>query len=496
MKRSLEFIFSLIGALLSFGVCLAVLRVWQGPCGNDIYYYALQTKALTLTGLQLFSDASPVYRVLFFINKAVNNPVLSVQILSSFSIAAIYFCFLAISFRRGPSLYKIAAAAIAVFNPAVFYLLLEFTKSSFALALFFIAWLLLTNKDNSVRFKFVSPPAMLRGLAGLLFLGLSAFSHRLMLALFLCFVIHTLAVFYKEHIARHTINLKIIIPAAIFSLVFGGAIFFFLRGMIADRFSLFSLSAPMHRMTQFVKGNLLLGEKIFYVFTQLAVFFFVPAIIIMRRQFLRSEVIFAALAWLFLFPFLQFSWDEIGFRLLILAPLLLAPWLISLKLKYSRAASIVFFAASIAFSAESVKNLSLVKGPDYRDYEKTFASIETQVSGRRLIAHRGLAGYLWYEKGIRSENFIPASDNEKYLRLVYAFSPDILNAYLEPDDPPPVQINRTYTLMEEYIWQRFYQERQDLRFLKSELNPFLPRPVSAFAINEAVSLKLSPGSDF
>ena len=126
---------------------------------------------------------------------------------------------------------------------------------------------------------------------------------------------------------------------------------------------------------------------------------------------------------------------------------------------------------------------------------KSFKSIETLAHGRRLIVHRGLAGFLWYEKGIRSENFLPAEEPAKYLRLVYAFSPDILEFYAEPGDPPPVQINKTYMLIEEYIWQRFYHDRRELHFLKSELNPFLPRPASAFLINEKISQVLSLVSD-
>jgi hypothetical protein len=286
--------------------------------------------------------------------------------------------------------------------------------------------------------------------------------------------------------------------------------------MIAERLSIIRADAPLGRMTQFIRSSLLPGEHVFYVVIQVAVFFLVPAVVIIRRQFYRRgtsaqlglggrfkpEVIFAAVAWLFLFPFLQFGWNEVGFRLLILSSLMLGPWLISLNPKIpgdknitARVAAIVFFAASIWFTTESVLNLAAEKGPDYRALNKDFASIEDHVKNRRLIAHRGLAGFLWYEKGIRSENFLPVDKPEKYLRLVYAFSPDILEFYLEPGDPLPIPINRTYMLIEEYIWQRFYMDRQDLYFLQSELNPFLPRPVTAFAINEDVAAMLSPISD-
>jgi hypothetical protein len=501
MKCS-KYIIPLAGAGISFCVNLIVLRVWQGPCGFDVYYYALQTRALAVTGGQLFSDHSPVYRVLYLVNCLLQNPVLSVQVLSCFSIAVLYSCLLVISFRKGFSFYKTAAATIVVFNPGTFYLLLEFTKNSFAFALFFLAWVLLTNQENRIFFNFGKIPSAIRSLFGLLFLGLSAFSHRLMLALFLCFVVQGVIMHLWPRIkvrrkgAGQPGNiLKIIIPAVIIVLLIAGAAGIYLWDMIVERLSIISLNAPLYRITQFIRGSLLPGEHAFYIIIQLAVFFLVPAVIVIRRQFFRPEVIFAAVSWLFLFPFFQFSWDGIGFRLLILAPLMLGPWLINLNVKFPRITAFVLFTASILFTFESALNLAAVNGPDYRTFHEDFASIEDHVENRRLIAHRGLAGFLWYEKGIRSENFLPAEETEKYLRLVYAFSPDILEFYLEPNDPPPVPINKTYMLIEEYIWQRFYRDRRDLYFLQSELNPFLPRPVTAFAIDEKVSALLSPVSD-
>jgi hypothetical protein len=195
--------------------------------------------------------------------------------------------------------------------------------------------------------------------------------------------------------------------------------------MIIERLSIIDLSAPLHRMTQLIRGSLLTGEHIFYIAIQILVFFLVPVIVIKQRQFFQSEAVFAAVSWLFLFPFLYFSWNEIGFRLLILAPVMLGPWLINLKVKFPKTAAAVFFCASILFTVESTVHLASAKGPNYSAFRESFSSIETYAEGRRLVVHRGLAGFLWYEKGIRSENFLPVTETPKYLRLVYAFSPDI-----------------------------------------------------------------------
>jgi hypothetical protein len=511
-RRYFKLIVSFVGACVSFWVNLIILRPWQGPCGIDVYYYALQTKALAVTGKQLFVDRSPVYAALSLINSLLRDPVLSVQVLSSINIAVIYFCLLIISFRVGFSLYKIAAATLVVFNPATFYLLLEFAKNSFAFAFFFLAWVLLTDNGNSISINYKGINSIVRSLTGILFLVLSFFSHRMMIALFLCFVVHGVLVKYclirilnhgvsrrkekKDDQQLRDLRGKIpIVPAFVIVFVATVAAGFYLWDMIAERLSVISLGAPLHRMTQFIRGSLLPGEHVFYIVIQTAVFFLVPVIVVIRKQYLRPLVVFAAVAWLFVFPFLKFNWDGVGFRLLILAPLMLGPWLINLKVKFPKITAIVLFAASICFTFESALNLAAAKGPDYKSFHAEFASIEGLAKNRRIIAHRGLAGFLWYEKGIRSEYFLPTDKAEKYLRIVYAFSPDILELYLEPGDPPPIQINKNYTLIEEYIWQRFYQDRRDLFFLQYWLNPFLPRPATAFTINEKTAAMLSPVSD-
>jgi len=497
MRRRVKYGISLAAAAFSFCVCLVVLKVWRGPCGFDVYYYALQIKALSLTGDLLFIDHSPVYGALYLVNLVLKNPVLSVQVLSAFNIAAIFFCLLMTSFRGGASFYKIATALIAVFNPATFYLLLEFAKNSFALAFFFFAWLLLTGEDNSLSFNFKNRNrlSITRFFLGLIFLAVSLFSHRLMLALFLCFLLHRTLIFLKPRVIKTKQSKKIAVLFITISALIIAVVFFFLRNMIIERVSIISLSAPVHRITQLFSANLLLGERVFYIAIQIAAFLLIPVVVIKDRLFFKPELAFAAVGWLFLFPFLSFSWDGLGFRLLILAPLMLAPWLMKIKPRFPKVAALIFIIASLYFSVESALNLAVVKGPDYQAFKETFQSIETQVRGRRVIAHRGLSLFLWYEKGIRSENFLPAADEDKYLRLVYAFSPDILESYVRIGESPPVAINKTYTLIEENIWQRFYQDRGDLHFLKSELNPYLPRPISGFTINEEVAAVLSPVSE-
>jgi hypothetical protein len=498
--RFRRFTIPLAGALFSFAVFLLVLRVWEGASGYDVYYYALQTKALDLHGELLFFDSSLVYYALYLINRLIGNPVFSVQLLSSLNMALIYYCLLEMSLRGGFSWYKTAAASIAVFNPASFNLLLEFTKNSFALALFFLSLVLLipaarpgtgaaVKTGGGNFFRSLIPPLSARTIFGLL-AGLGAvFSHRLILMLgalfFLCRAAGPWATRLPgvKEAARVPRRLAAAIGGvllALLALILWGKFF-------ANRMPPPDIEAPFRRLLELSSRRLWIGERIFYPLLEISLFFLIPRTLI-RRPFAPASI-FGFLAWLFVFPFLRFSWDGLGFRLLIMAPLFAAPWLMERDLKsFSRPAALLFAAGCVFFIFTGARDFARHKGPDYARYERELESLETLAAGRRIIAHRGLAGFLWFEKGIRSENFIPpAEETGRYLRLVYFLSPETFEPYIHSGEKRPVALGGGYTLIEEHIWQRFYQDRRDLQFLKSELNPFLPRPASGFSINERIA---------
>ncbi len=484
-----------VGAICSFCIFLVVLKVWNGPCGYDIFYYALQIRALSEAGALLFSDHSLVYGFLFLVNRIVKNPILTTRIVSSLSISAVYVCLLFISFRKGFSWYKVAAASIAVFNPATFYLLLEFTKNSFALALFFLAYLLLSNDDGRIRIDLKNRSRAVKSILGIIFLILTFFSHRIMFILIFFLIIHNTAAYLWQGIKESQYRKRIIIIGSV--CVGIGLIVFLLItwNRISDRLPYFNITEPYHRIIQLSSNQLLPGERIFYLLTQISLFFLIPFITVKYKQLLNPVSVFAYMGWLFVFPFLAFSWDEIGFRLLILAPVITAPWVMQLKFPIiNTVVGILFLVGCILFTLESAQNLADVKGPDYQSYAEEFENIEDLVRGRRVIAHRGLAGFLWYEKGIWSENFTPRTEQDSYLRIVFAFAPEIFDVYVNEGEPYPIALNSRYTLMEEYLWQRFYRDRGDLYFLTSELNPWQPRPQSGFIINRKIAELLSPVS--
>ncbi|MDR1211390.1 MAG: hypothetical protein LBK40_04065, partial [Spirochaetaceae bacterium] len=289
MRRRRDAVFAAVSAsILGVIVFLVVQRVWQGPSGFDIYYYALQTRAKALGGL-LFFDRSLVYGTLSLLDRLVQNPVLSSQILSALSMGTIYGCLVAISFRRGPALYTCAVASIAVFNPAAFYQLLEFTKNNFSLAFFFIAYTALTNRDG--RFNPPGKTPVLRLAAGLLCLAVSVLSHRMMLAvaglfaaqalapaLLRCFVPALLPALRRK---RGQSNGKeeqpgkggqsfagriLLCCGLALTLIAGLAL---VKTGLLERLDAFSPAAPLNRLRELGGARLLPGERVFYLFLQI-----------------------------------------------------------------------------------------------------------------------------------------------------------------------------------------------------------------------------------
>jgi hypothetical protein len=387
----------------------------------------------------------------------------------------------------------VGVVTLAVCNPAVFYLQYEFAKNTFALALLLLGLLLMTRPEAD---EPVSRGSVIWYAAGIVTLILAALSHRITALVAGLFVMHLsagrlLPLVRKNATARH-VGVVVAILAAIGVVIAAVASW----SQFNDRLADLAWAAPVMRIQAMAGSRLSWGERLFYLSLQIVVPVLVPVILIRKWRPWDSGTLFAIVGWVFVFPFLGFSWDGIGFRLLILAPIFVGLWLCAREPgRMGRTLGIVAIVVALGFTTETAVRMNSSKGPDYALLARQMTGITDLARGRRLVAHRGLAGYLWYEHGIWTENFTPATgDADRYSRIVYGFTPEILDRYLDPEDAPAVKLPGPYTLVAEVVWQRFYAERRDLSFLKSELNPWLPRPVSGFAINTEAAAALSPVS--
>jgi hypothetical protein len=170
-------------------------------------------------------------------------------------------------------------------------------------------------------------------------------------------------------------------------------------------------------------------------------------------------------------PGLPFSFDELSWRLLVMGFVPLALALAALK--PSPAVALAASAALVAVGATNVESHGR-RGPDYGAWEAHLATIRDAVPpDHRLVAHRGLCGFLWAEGGRRCTNFEPEPPLDEVWRVVYGFSAASLDGYGEP-----VPLPSGYLLLPEEDWQAFRAAKGDAYPLAFDpRNPFRPAPV-------------------
>lgn len=509
---------------INTALSLIVLRTGAGPHGNDIYYYALQTRALATTGELLFFDRSPVYRVLLWTNALIGDPLVSVQVLAALTggVCAAGLTALALMPRAiGPRAdrtsglaLRLAVVAAALWNPAFFMLQLEFTKNLFALACMLVGLAILA----SAGLRFPS----LRTVLGPAMLVLAATSHRLVAAIVLAIALHWVTRIVVPRLSKRRVAVVAVVVAAALAAAVGLA---FAWSRYHDRFDAVRLGAFFRRLRSIGEADLLPSDRLWYFGLSLLVPIGVPLVLLGHRRWRSAGGVFWLAAWACCVPVLSFDWDGLSFRLLLLAPLLLALGILwsddfgpvpavtqtaraskqaaasakkaAVPNRRRQIAAVALALVALASLGEGLARFATNKGPDYRAFAGVFADLPAAAAGRRVVAHRGLAGYLWYELGIWAENFTPTEQIERYDRLVYAFRPELLQRYLPDDAQPGVLdrfVTRDYLLAPEPLWQAFYRDHRHLTLLRSELNPYQARPATGFRINPSTARALSPVS--
>jgi hypothetical protein len=112
--------------------------------------------------------------------------------------------------------------------------------------------------------------------------------------------------------------------------------------------------------------------------------------------------------------------------------------------------------------------------PDYEAWSRALPTLTQRVPvGDRVIAHRGVCGFVWAEGGRICENFQPPPPHEGWWRVVYGMG----EARLAPYSERPVPLLPAYSLVREVEYQRFRAEHvARFRLLSTDLNPFTTRP--------------------
>jgi hypothetical protein len=172
-------------------------------------------------------------------------------------------------------------------------------------------------------------------------------------------------------------------------------------------------------------------------------------------------------------PFLPFGWEQTSWRLILLgfvgagifAGFLAARfgWLVP---------ALVGLVGTLTLPGSAADQAR--REPDYALWAQYLPVLQATVpAGERVIAHRGLCGFVWAEGGRICENFQPPSPHEGWWRIVYGMGAQRLSPY----SPSPVPLAPAYTLVPESDYQEFRADHVGkFRLLSTDLNPWTPRP--------------------
>lgn len=190
-----------------------------------------------------------------------------------------------------------------------------------------------------------------------------------------------------------------------------------------------------------------------------------------------------ALALVCLAPGLPFAYDHTSWRLMLMGFLPLG--LLLAVLSAGRAGPVIcaLLAAVGLWGAATLPPVHAARSPDYLAWEAVLPELQATVApDERVVAHRGLCGWIYAVAERPCESFLPEDPEAGWWRVAYGFSAERLAPWRGPEDPAPVALIPGYSLVPEPAWRRFV-EAEGARFTltRDERNPHEPRPGFVYA---------------
>jgi len=169
-------------------------------------------------------------------------------------------------------------------------------------------------------------------------------------------------------------------------------------------------------------------------------------------------------------PGLPFGFDGVAWRLMVMGFVPLA-WVLA-ALRPGPGVALALALGAVGVGAANVAS-HRQRGPDYAAWGDMLPIVQATVGvDERLVAHRGLCGFLWAQGERPCENFEPAGDLSGVWRVTYGFSEQALAPY-----GPSVPLRRGYRLIREPAWQAFRAEQgQRFPLAFDPRNPYRPPP--------------------
>jgi hypothetical protein len=174
-------------------------------------------------------------------------------------------------------------------------------------------------------------------------------------------------------------------------------------------------------------------------------------------------------------PGLPFGWDLTSWRLVLMGFIPLGACAAMLA---ERTAFLAVPIAVVAVAqAPSAAEHQAQREPDYAAWRPYIEVIQATVPpSDRVVAHRGLCGFVWAAGDRVCENFQPQGDLDGWWRIGFGMGAQRLDPYCET-----VPLLAGYTLVPETCWQAFRADHVDqFSLLKDPRNPFEPRPAFVY----------------
>jgi hypothetical protein len=181
----------------------------------------------------------------------------------------------------------------------------------------------------------------------------------------------------------------------------------------------------------------------------------------------------AALALACAAPGLPFSFEATSWRLLTMA-------FVAMSLLAAASRPSTWFAGLAVVVGLSVLPSTMAaharRTPDYASWRAVLPTLRAALpSGARLVAHRGVCGFLWAEGGLHCENFAPVGDLQGWYRVVFGVEAAALARHGQVWPLRP-----GYALVHEPTWRAFVAAEPERRMTRDPRNPFEPRPAFVY----------------
>ncbi|MEC7987458.1 MAG: hypothetical protein VX278_19975 [Myxococcota bacterium] len=418
--------------------------VYWAP-GLDGGYYVLQVQSL-MQGERIFQDNSLLFPVLVWMGHLTGDVVLGNELAAAlfYGVSVFFFSAAAMQMteRRGAG---IVTGLYVWFSPAMLSLSSEFLKNQMGMALWSVVWWGLSHRRWWVVFGA---------------LGLTVFVHKLMAAVgILTVLLYGFARWNGQH-RKYVLWLGILVSIVV------------LMGVLSSedlkRF-LVGMETPTGRIKRLMV--LFSWDLWWFEFVWFHAMPWIALAVLWRSswKWVLPPLLLCFCAW-----GLPLRSDELAWRFLLLcAPV--TGLLLSMVSRYWISGAILLIL--IATYPINVAHINNGK-PDYEAWRSHIPTLQANIaSSQRVVAHRGVCGYISAYGGIHCENFDPQEDIDLWWRVVYGLGARQINPYVQSGEEVVIPLVRGYSLVQERVYRRFREENKNrYSLLRHPRNPYRPRP--------------------